>query len=118
MLDKSTDQGNDVMVAPFVFPFLARTILKETSTETDDKTIKIDCCRFANNSFSVFFFFFFPKRHVIYTSEDNKFSRVYVIKRTGNFRSSKTSFSDQGYAQNLSCENEFYSREKKQSFSY
>ena len=40
MLDKSTDQGNDVMVATFVFPFLARTILQETSTEMDDKTIK------------------------------------------------------------------------------
>ena len=57
MLDKSTDQGNDVMVAPFVFPFLAHTILQETSTETDDKTIKIDFCRFANNTFFVCFFF-------------------------------------------------------------
>ena len=91
MLDKSTDQGNDVMVAPFVFPFLARTILQETSTETDDETIKIDCCRFADNTFFVCLFFF-PKRQVIYTSEDNKFSRVYVIKRTGNFRSCKTLF--------------------------
>ena len=86
MLDKSTDQRNDVMVTPFVFPFLARTILQETSTETDDKTIKIYCCRFANNAF------FSPKRQVIFTSEDNKFSRVYVIKRTENFRSSKTLF--------------------------
>ena len=41
MLDKSTDQGNDVMAAPFVFLFLARTILQETSTETDDKTINV-----------------------------------------------------------------------------
>ena len=91
MLDKSTDQGNDVMVAPFLVPFLARTILQETSTETDDKTIKIDCCRFVDNTFFVCLFFFF-KRQVIYTSEDNKFSRVYVIKRTENFRSSKTLF--------------------------
>ena len=41
MLYKSTDQGNDVMAAPFVFLFLARTILQETSTETDDKTINV-----------------------------------------------------------------------------
>ena len=90
MLDKSTDPRNDVMVAPFVFPFLARTILQETSTETDDKTIKIDCCRFADNTF--FVCFFFPKRQVMFTSEDNKFSRLYVIKRTENFRSSRTLF--------------------------
>ena len=61
MFDKSTDQGNDDMVARFVFPFLARTILLETSTETDDKTIKIDGCRFANNTFFVCFFFFSEK---------------------------------------------------------
>ena len=60
MLDKSTDSRNDVMVAPFVFPFLARTIFQETSTEMDDKTIKIDCYRFVNNTFFVCFFFF-PK---------------------------------------------------------
>ena len=41
MLDKSTDQGNDVIVAPFAFLFLARTILQETSTGTDDKAINV-----------------------------------------------------------------------------
>ena len=92
MLDKSTDPSNDVMVAPFVFLFPARTIFQETSTEMDDKTVKkIDCCRFANDTFFVCFFFF-PKRQMIFTSEDNKFSRVYVIKRTENFRSSRTLF--------------------------
>ena len=40
MLAKSTDPRNDVMVAPFVFPFPKRTIFQETSTEMDDKTIK------------------------------------------------------------------------------
>ena len=85
MLDKSTEQRNDVMVSLFVFPFLARTILQETSTETDDKTIKkstvVDLLTII---------FFLKKRQVIFTSDDNKFSRVNVIKRTENFRSSKT----------------------------
>ena len=90
MLAKSTDPRNDVMVAPFVFPFPARTIFQETSTEMDDKTIKkstvVDLL-----TRHFFFCFFFPKRQVIFTSEDNKFSRVYVLKRE-NFRSSKTLF--------------------------
>ena len=87
MLDKSTDPRNDVMVAPFVFPFPARTIFQETSTEMDDKTVKKSTVVDLLTKH-----FFFPKRQVIFTSEDNKFSRVYVIKRTGNFRSCKTLF--------------------------
>jgi len=107
MLDKSTDQRNDIMVAPFVFPFLARTILQDTSTETDDKTIKKSTV-VGLLTIHFLFFYFFPKRQVIFTSEDNKISRVYVIKRTDNFWSSKTLF----------FENEFSSHEKKQPFSY
>ena len=51
MLYKSTDQGNDVMAAPFVFLFLARTILQETSTETDDKTINVIVKKRIDNNF-------------------------------------------------------------------
>ena len=39
MLDKSTVHANDVMVAQFVFLFLARSIFRETSTEMDVETV-------------------------------------------------------------------------------
>ena len=39
MLDKSTVDANDVMVAQFVFLFLARSIFWETSTEMDVETV-------------------------------------------------------------------------------
>ena len=47
MLHKSTVHANDVMVAQFVFLFLARSIFRETSTEVDVETVsygkKIAC---------------------------------------------------------------------------
>ena len=47
MFDKSTDPGNDWMVAQFVFLFLARPIFQEPSTEVDVKIanvmIKTNC---------------------------------------------------------------------------
>lgn len=50
MFDKSTDPGNDWMVAQFVFLFLARPIFQETSTEVDVKIanvmIKTNCEQF------------------------------------------------------------------------
>ena len=39
MLDKSTVHANDVMVAQFVFLFLACSIFRETSTEMDVETV-------------------------------------------------------------------------------
>ena len=51
MFDKSTDPGNDWMVAQFVFLFLARSIFQETSTEVDVKIanvmIKTNCEQFS-----------------------------------------------------------------------
>ena len=41
MLDTRKDHGNDVMVAPFVFLFLTRAILRVTSTEMDIKTANV-----------------------------------------------------------------------------
>ena len=47
MLDKSTVYANEVMVAQFVFCFLARSIFREISTEMDVETVsygkKIAC---------------------------------------------------------------------------
>ena len=87
MLDKSTGQENDVMVAPFVFPFLAhdspRNFNRNGRQNYKKKSAVVDLLTKH---------FFFPKRQVIFTSEDNKFSCVYGIKRTGNFRSYKTLF--------------------------
>ena len=36
---KSTDHGNDLMVAIFAFPFLARAIFRETPAEMHVKTV-------------------------------------------------------------------------------
>ena len=51
MFDKSTDPGNDWMVAQFVFLFLARPIFQETSTEVDVKIanvmLKTNCKQFS-----------------------------------------------------------------------
>ena len=41
MFENSTDHGNDVMVAQFVFLFLSRAIFRETSTEMDVKTFNV-----------------------------------------------------------------------------
>ena len=41
MLDTRKDHGNDMMVAPFVFLFLTRAILRVTLTEMDVKTAKV-----------------------------------------------------------------------------
>ena len=41
MFDKSTDRGNDWMVAQFGFLFLAHPIFQETSTEMGIKIILI-----------------------------------------------------------------------------
>ena len=41
MLDTRKDHGNDVMVVPFVFLFLTRTILRVTLTEMDVKTANV-----------------------------------------------------------------------------
>ena len=41
MFDKRKDHGNDVMVAPFVFLFLTRTILRVTLKEMDVKTANV-----------------------------------------------------------------------------
>ena len=41
MFEDSTDRGNDVMVARFVFLFLSRAIFRETSTEMDVKTFDV-----------------------------------------------------------------------------
>ena len=41
MLDTRKDHGNDVMVAPFVFLFLTRAILRVTLTEMDVKTANV-----------------------------------------------------------------------------
>ena len=41
MFDKSTDPGNDWMVAQFVFLFLARPIFQETSTEMGIKIVNV-----------------------------------------------------------------------------
>ena len=61
MLDKSTDPSNDVMVAPFVFLFPARTIFQETSTEMDDKTVKKKSTVVDLLTIHFLFGFFFPK---------------------------------------------------------
>ena len=41
MFDKRKDHGNDVMVAPFLFLFPTRAILRVTSKEMDVKTAKV-----------------------------------------------------------------------------
>ena len=41
MLHTRKDRGNDVMVAPFVFLFLTRAILRVTLTEMDVKTANV-----------------------------------------------------------------------------
>ena len=41
MFDKRKDHGNDMMVAPFVFLFLTRAILRVTLTEMDVKTANV-----------------------------------------------------------------------------
>ena len=41
MFENSTDHGNDVTVAQFVFLFLSRAIFRETSTEMDFKTFNV-----------------------------------------------------------------------------
>ena len=48
--DKSTDHGNDVMVAQFVFLFLARAIFRETSTEMDEKNCDCYCKKTIDNN--------------------------------------------------------------------
>ena len=45
MVDKSTDHGNNVMKAQFVFLFLSRAIYRETSTELDVKLIGQSYCK-------------------------------------------------------------------------
>ena len=51
--DKSTDHGNDVMVAQFVFLFLARAIFRETSTEMDEKNCDCYCKKTNRQQFSI-----------------------------------------------------------------
>ena len=41
LFENSTDHGNDVMVAQFVFLFLSRAMFREISTEMDVKTFKV-----------------------------------------------------------------------------
>ena len=41
MLDKGTVYANDVIVAQFVFLFLARSIFRETPTEKDFETVNV-----------------------------------------------------------------------------
>ena len=51
MVDKTTDNGNDLMVAEFVFLFLARTIFRVISTEMDFKNCQYYCKRQIDKSF-------------------------------------------------------------------
>ena len=41
MFDNTTDHGNGVMVAQFVFLFFAYAIFRETSTEMDVKSVNV-----------------------------------------------------------------------------
>ena len=51
MVDKTTDNRSDLMVAQFVFLFLARTIFRVISTEMDVKNCQYYCKRQIDKNF-------------------------------------------------------------------
>ena len=53
MVDKTTDNGNDPMVAEFGFLFLARTIFRVISTEMDVQNCQYYCKRQIHKKFSM-----------------------------------------------------------------
>ena len=54
MVDKTTDNGNDLIVAEFGFLFLTRTIFRVISTEMDVKNCQYYCKRQIDKNFPWF----------------------------------------------------------------